>query len=656
MRLSLEKIRIENFKGIRELSIDFGAEQTAIAARNGCGKSSIADAFTWVLFNKDSHGNAPGSDNFREKPLDENGAEVHNLETVVELDCTLDGQRFSLKRAQKENWVKKRGSTNPEFKGNESRYWINDVETKLSDFKARISQIVPEEIFRLIGTLAAFNAQDWKKRREQLLNLTGGEVDGRLLAMDEYRPLADECGQRNISIDELKKVLMDQRKKMNAEINGIPIRIDEARKALPEFAKDEIDTAEYIIKENTKDIEHIDELIAVEKAKVNRESHASQIAALEQEEASLMRQASSDWAAGHRELQRRRDEASEDFRKTIEQKTSDERRYELMKKQHETAKSELNRLRGQYKTTKDEMFVWADEGKNVCPTCGQEIPAELLEKKKAVASEVYAQEKTIKLNALKENGKAKAEEVALIEANMQKVEAEIEEANTKLKKAEEARDKVSEELKVYPTEPKFDNPRIEEIRTEIAKMRELDARVAPLDTKGYEERKAYLTNQITEKRAVLARRDAGKETEKRIAELEAEQKKLGGRMAELEQLIALTEKFVTERCSALEESINEKFPTVRWKLFDTQINGGIVDVCEAKVNCDGHYVPYSTANTAAQVHADIEIVDVLSKAYDVRIPLFVDNAERCNHIPKIDSQIITMAVSTDENITIKEVA
>lgn len=246
MRLSLEKINITNFKGIRSLSIDFADTQTHIFGMNGSGKTSIPDAFCWVLYNKDSCGNAPGSDSFREKPLDDTGHEVHNLETVVELICLLNGKAFNLKRAQRENWVKKRGSANPVYQGNVSTYWINDVETALKDFKARIAEIAPEEVFRLIGTLAAFNAQEWKKRREQLLALSGGDVDARLLATDEYRPIADECGQRNISIDDLRKVLADQRKRTNMELQMIPVRIDEARKALPAFGPHEVEDAEYI--------------------------------------------------------------------------------------------------------------------------------------------------------------------------------------------------------------------------------------------------------------------------------------------------------------------------------------------------------------------------------------------------------------------------
>ena len=132
------------------------------------------------------------------------------------------------------------------------------METKLTDFKARISQITSEEVFRLIGSLSAFNALDWKKRREQLIALSDTAVDTLLLQRDEYRPLADECAQRNVGVEDLRKILSDQRKRTNEELKMIPVRIDEARKALPVIDARTISDAEYIVADTLKDLERID--------------------------------------------------------------------------------------------------------------------------------------------------------------------------------------------------------------------------------------------------------------------------------------------------------------------------------------------------------------------------------------------------------------
>lgn len=658
MRLSLEKIRISNFKGIRELEIDFASGKTAIAGANGTGKTSITDAFCWVLYNKDSRGNAPGSDSFREKPLDEDGHEVHNLETTVELDCKLDGKAFNLKRTQRENWVKKRGSTNPVYQGNASTYWVNGVETALKDFKARIAEIAPEEVFRLIGTLAAFNAQEWKRRREQLLALSGGDVDARLLATDEYRPLADECGQRNISIDDLRKVLADQRKRTNTELQLLPVRIDEAKKALPTFKPREVEDAEYIARESAESIEHLTAMIAEAKAGAAGVNIAGQIAALEQELSSITRSMSTEWAEGQRTLEKRRDEASNDLRWSMEQRSRATAAREQTAAKLDRATEARNTLRSAYTSARKEQFTLAEDESRVCPTCGQALPEEMVREARESARKRFETEKSAKLESIKQRGSDAAKEVEELAKALEKIDADIAEMAERIERQQARRDEVSEALKSYPAAPDYSvNPRVVEIGKAIAelqtKLKESpEEKVAELM-----QRKAELQAKLEEKRAILARRDAAQATKQRIAELEEEQKDVGVALAELEQLIALAEKFVTDRCAALEESINACFPTIRWKLFERQINGGITDICCCMIPCETGLVSYESANTAAQVNADLEIINVLSKHYDVYIPLFVDGAESVNVLNHTDSQLITLSVSTDTELkVVKEVA
>ena len=417
MRMSIERMNIENFKGTRHLSIDFADTTTKIFGMNGTGKTTIPDAFCWVLFNKDSHGNAPGTSNFREKPLDENGQEIHNLDTTVELICKLDGMAFNLKRTQRETWTKKRGITTATYTGNSSTYWINDVETALKDFKARIAQIASEEIFRLIGSLAAFNGQDWKQRREQLLAMAGSDVDAQLLATDQYRLLADECSTRNICIDDLRKVLADQRKRTNTELSMIPVRIDEAKKALPTFGKDEVATAEYIIEENRRDISKIDGLIAEEKARAGQTSNAGQIAALEQEAASLTRQITNEWAENKRQLEKSRDEASADFQRASELYRVAENRKGIIQGQIDAATKLRDALRDEYNTARSATFQ-ADIA-TICPTCGQAIPEEKVQAAREKAQQAFAYERRTKLESIKQRGLEKAKE-SLNKAQMEK--------------------------------------------------------------------------------------------------------------------------------------------------------------------------------------------------------------------------------------------
>lgn len=652
MRMTIEKIKISNFKGIRKLEIDFGSV-TRISGMNGTGKTTIPDAFCWVLWNKDSRGNAPGSYDFHEKPLDEYGEEIHNLDTTVELDCRLDGQRFNIKRTQRENWVQKRGSTDAVFQGNTSTYWINDVETKLSDFKARISQITSEEIFRLIGSLSAFNALDWKKRREQLIALSDADVDEMLLQQEKYRPLADECGQRGIEVDNLRKVLSDQRKRTNDELKMIPIRIDEARKAMPEFKPNEVRDAEYIVKDTIPDIERINGYIADIKAQTGATGYSDQILALEMEALSLQRTVADGYRADMRKLEQERSIASDSYRRTADALADTKRRLERDQKELSEAEAARDALRADYRTEYERRFV-PPETDGICPTCKQPLTEDAIHAAIDEARKAFDAEKKAKLLDIKKRGTDKGAEITSLEESVERNGAEIADLEKQLTTAEAERDAAYEKIKAMPTEPDYSSePRIAELLGKVEELKVAQKESPSEKIAEYEHRKAELQAIVDRNRAILARRDAGLETEKRIQDLERQQQEKAARIAELEQLIALVEQFVQDRCRALEDSINAKFPTVRWKLFEIQINGGINDVCQAYIPCGSSLVSYGSANTASQVNADIEIINVLSEHYELYLPLFADNSERVNVIAPTKSQFISLAVSTDSELKIE---
>lgn len=645
MRMSVEKMRISNFKGVRELSIDFG-DVTRIKGMNGTGKTTIPDAFCWCLWNKDSHGNAPGCDAFHEKPLDADGKEIHNLDTMVELICNLDGQPFNLRRVQRENWVKKRGNAQATYQGNVSTYWINDVEVKQSDFRARIAQIATDEVFRLIGSLSAFNGIEWKKRRQQLLALCDIDVDSELLSRSEYRAIADETAQRNISVDELRTVAADQRKRANEELRMIPVRIDEAKRALPEFKPGEVKDAEYIIQDSLKDIAKIDGYISELQANGQSVGSQSQLVSLESELISYKRRLLDDRDAEKRRVQESLNHASQMFRQVTASLADAERRIAGAKQRLSEKVMLRDKLRAEYSSAYEGKFV-AD---SVCPVCNQPMPSEMVD----AARKKFEQRRRGELSEIKQKGQAVALEIQQLEGSI-KADCELRndlEGDAKARIAE--RDAFAKELEALSMEPDYSSePRIAELGQQIAELKEAIETSPDAKIRSLEERKAELTVIVEMNCAVLARHDAGLEVEKRISELTNRQHELGIRVSELEQLIALIEKFVQDRCSALEETVNAKFPTVRWKLFDVQINGGITDVCTCMIPCESGLVSYESANTAAQVNADIEIINVLSEHYDLSLPLFVDNSERVNVLRPTESQLITLSVSTDSELKVE---
>ena len=643
MKLTLQRMDIENFKGIRHQTILF-ANTTHIAGRNGTGKSSVVDAFCWLLFNKDSHGNAPGSDKFREKPQDGDGQERHNLDTAVEAEFLLDGKPFCLRRVQREVWVKKRGNAQAVFQGNASAYWINGVETSLGDYRARIGQIAGEDVFRLVASLSAFNALDWQKRREQLFALSGSDVDGELLARPEYSSLADEAAQRNISIADLRKVLADQRKRTNEELKMLPVRIDEARQALPDLTAQEIRDADYLLRDTLADLERLDGYLAEARAQQGTDEPRRKVLALEQELLSVQHRLRDEHEAGRRQLQAEADFASETFLRASAAHTDARRRLDAAQEELALEMTMRDSLRRDFRRVRDTPVQCAE---SICPACGQALAEDAV----AAAREQAAAARREALQSIREQGLRAAEKVSATQQAVETIEAETAACEQRMHKALADRDAAYERLQAYPP---FDGAQDSRIRELTAQLDEAKvAAASPEDAiQGYLRRREELQDIAERGRAVLARRDARLATEQRIAALEAQHKEYGSRLSDLEKLLSLCERFLQARCSALETSINSRFPSIRWKLFNQQINGSIVDCCMCMIPCDSGLVAYESANTASQIRADIEIIDVLSRQYDLYLPLFVDNSERVNDLPPTAAQLITLSVSTDSELTI----
>lgn len=653
MRLILHKIKIQNFKGVRNLEIDFG-HMTKIGGANGTGKSTIADAFAWVLWNKDSQGNAPGTAEFQEKPRDEDGNEIHNLDTTVELDCTLDSLPFKLRRTQRENWVKKRGATESVFQGNVSTYWINEVETKLTDFRARISEIASEEAFRLIGSLSAFNAMEWKKRRDHLISMTDIDADAYLLQQENYRKLADEVAQRGVEVEDLRKILADQRRRTNTELQMFPVRIDEATKALPSFSPGEVKDAENGVKAAEEEIAALDTKIAQEKAQAGQGGLDDRIFTLEAEVVGLRRIISTEHHAAIRKLDNEREEASGAFRRAADALADVESRLDRAEVGLEKATKERDSYRKAYSEAYERTFDETTVG-TVCPTCDRPFPEDQVQQAIERQRQMYERMRNADLLDIRRKGVAASEEITRLEQFLETLKADQDQLKTKAQEASAARDAAYAKIAEAPKEPDYSaDPKIADLMAQIEKLKAERSTSPDEKVLALQKEKQQHTAALSGFRAVLAKRDAGEETQKRILELERQQHEAAARIGELEQMIALVEQFVQDRCRVLEDSINAKFPTVRWKLFETQINGGIADVCQAYIPCASGLVAYGSANTAARLHADCEIVDVLAKHHQVSLPLFIDNAERCNLLPERSTQTVALYVSTDDKLLVEK--
>ncbi len=163
-----------------------------------------------------------------------------------------------------------------------------------------------------------------------------------------------------------------------------------------------------------------------------------------------------------------------------------------------------------------------------------------------------------------------------------------------------------------------------------------------------EEKRAY-SERLDELNNKLSKQGLNAELDEKIKKYMDEEKELGKEFEVQQEKLYLCDEYIKTYTNLVSDKINNLFTKVAFKLFDTQINGGIVETAEATYKG----VPYGSLNTAAQINAGLDVINSLSKHYNKQIPIFVDNAESVNDLMDTDSQLITLTVSKFKNLRVE---
>ena len=232
--IRIKSLALTNFKGIRNLTLPFG-DVTTISGDNATGKTTINDAFRWLLFDKDS----TDRKQFGIKTLDENNNIIEGLEHTVIAVIMVNQEKKVYQKTFKEIWTKKRGGTETTFNGNETLYYINDIPVKAGEYKVEINNIIDETIFKLLTDPLYFgNTMEWQERRKILVDMTGGDLSNeQIIECDTKLARLLEFLTPDMTVEKLKISLAARRKKMNDELETLPVRIDECYKSIKEVDK-----------------------------------------------------------------------------------------------------------------------------------------------------------------------------------------------------------------------------------------------------------------------------------------------------------------------------------------------------------------------------------------------------------------------------------
>lgn len=636
--MKLISLDLSNFKGIRELRLEPEGRNVSIFADNGVGKTTIADAFFWLLFGKDSHNSA----DFEIKTLDSEGNVLHGLDHAVSAVLeTGDGKRIELRRTYKEKYTQKRGSSGSEMTGHETSFHINGVPVQKKEYEAFVQEICPPKHFRILTDPTYFSGElHWQDRRKTLMDMIGDISDAEIIEMNPVlAPLTEILGDR--TIDDHRKVVAATKAKVNEELRLIPTQINECSLAIrtlpqkPEISIAEIGTklAElYTKKANLSASTEI----------ANLETRKAQIAL---ELKNLEIELNSETTERIQAIQARLGDKQVERQGVNQQLRQHNADLSFKKQQLASKESQVAKKRAEYKAEDMTVFAWS-EGDTVCKTCGQEIPQDGVAERKAEAESSFNLLKSNNLEAIRAQGiKLKEEvdalgveiggletEIGLLQGKIKALDAEVAGIEAELQGAKSSKvDPLSDPRGIALSEERsFIDVKVLELKagtTEAAGM--IDAEIAQLMAlqKAHQEHDAI--------------QDANLRQEARRLSLGDRQKDLAAEFERLTYEEDLTNQFVRAKVRMLTERINSRFQMASFQLFAEQINGGLTECCEATFNG----VPYGSLNHGSKINVGLDIIQTLGEHLEFTPVVFVDNAESITRIMPTSAQQVRLIVS-----------
>lgn len=640
MNIKLDSLTLTNFKGIKYFATGF-EQQTDIHGDNATGKTTIFDAFTWLLFGKDS----TDRKDFEIKTLDEHNNVIPKIEHEVSGTIDVGGVKTRLTKTFKEKWVKKRGADIAEFTGNETIYKWNDVPKTAGEYQEKITEILDEEMFKLVSNPLQFNSISWQTRRKILMGIAGNiAVDDILAEMDGDFPALREALNEGKTIEEFKKQMQAERKRVNDQLLLIPTRIDEATRAMPEAVDYEAVQSErdllvaelagidrQLLDSSEAAKAHFDRLSLKQKALFELNSKVSERVNAITTHSNIQRS----------ETQNRIDTVQAELTRTIAEVAPTA--LNRVKSRLAESTNSLNQLRAQWTTEDAKELVFAED-EFECPACKR--PLADIDSKRDQLTEQFNLRKSATLDKMMKDAAELKVTIAKLEAELsgeadrqEGLNKKILDLQNEIRGLNSAKDKLAqglqEALKNDAALLELDLT-VNALKTDIEKTKADSG----LDQSALDNKKFALSAQISLANLRLGSKEQTENIKARILQLQAEEKELAQAVSDTDRKLFHVEQFIKTQTTIIERQINGKFSFVKFRLYRKQINGGEEECCDTLV--DG--VPYSDLNNAMKVNCGIDIINTLSERYGLTTPIFIDNAESVVQLTPTNSQLIRLVV------------
>lgn len=650
----LKSLELTNFKKFNSFFIEF-SNVTEISGQNRTGKSTIFDAFTWLLFGKDSRGSA----NFSIKTLVD-GNHVPQVPHGVKGIFLVNGKEVTFERVLVENWVKKSGEKNRVFEGNTTDYFVDNVPCKAGEYAAKVSEVLDESTFKLITNPRFFANLHWEKQREQLMIMAGEITKDEIIGNnEELRKFVERLNGQSLA--DFKKKISFKISELNKQIDIIPIQVAQTIKMRPE----DKNWAEIEAKIASLDAE----IKSIEESAANANTAAHEVnkrnALITEKIGKLELMKSQVLNARRLEASKAADKQNEKVNEYYAKKTVVEGKVSLLNLQLSNALGNLNSLISKREKLESERSVLREEftkvnatkhiekdGCLICPLFGHECTDDTAVKREGEAVQRAAAEfnrkKAEAITEIRNNGTAKSVEIADLEKSISGLNENISEIRSLIASESAALESVNALIKsfevVKPVEISEDHEDIMNINLQIQELKN------SYEVANYNIDNTAVSNLRNESNALRMELAVKSTIEKSIKEEDLLNEKLNALTAELSLLQGeqfMADQYESSEIREVESRVNSMFSVVKFNMFKFFQNGTSEPWCNITVNG----IPYADVNTADQVNAGIDIINTLCSFYMASAPIFIDNAEGVNNILHTESQVIKLIV-TNESLKI----
>lgn len=669
-KLTLLKLVILNFKGIRELTIEFDkyGRVVNVYGDNGTGKTTIVDAWLWLVTGKNSN----DEKNFQIKTLDSNNEAYHKMSHEVSALIDVDGDQVTLRHTYTEDWTTKKGTATEQFTGHTHGYYWNDVPMQLKEYQVEIDKIINEEVFKLLCNTNYFCTRPWQYKRGILLDIAGEitstmifkslELKGILTPQNDFSALISALNVKK-TVEQYKKEIVAKKNLVIKEKDGIKPRIEELTRNL---GADEIDydANDRLLVSATGELEQVD-------AKINDKNVAlqqrqQQVNNWLQEQQTLKLSVQGIEFKEKQEVQNRKSLRAQELQVMKNGLQEFQNSMQTLTQKISAGKTKLEGLQQQKEQlgtkwdTEDATELKFNDSEFNCPTCHRALEATDIEAKKVQLTNNFNQKKSQNLATINEEGKAVKQQIEELQTKLTQADtdwltlktgADNLEPLITTKEQENAQLDSDDDNQLLlalgnNTEYQSSKQQIEELQAKITEPQQPDEDKAALLTQ-----KTELTTKIQNYNRIAGGKEARKRTTDRINELKEQEQSMAQELATLEGIEFSIMQYEQEKMATLEDRVNSMFKIVKFKMYEKNINEGQQDTCIPLI--DG--VPYSDANTASKINAGLDIINVLSQHYNISAPIFIDNRESVVQIQPTDSQVVNLWVTEGALLSVGEI-